>query len=218
MKALCFDVIGTVVDWRGTILREIKRLGKEKGVEGDWNVFAWRWAAYYSQSESFNTEADLRLGGRVLLQEYCLSDKMTQAEVDAFSRLWTQLRPWPDADRGLNRLRKKYKVATLSNCSRALLIALSRNVGLVWDVVLSAEVVKVKKPNPAVYRMAARSLGLPPEQIMMVAAHLYDVRAAQKLGFHTAFVQRGDDGPPTKNDKFSVVVDNFEQLAKHVNA
>jgi len=132
---------------------------------------------------------------------------------------WQRLNPWPDVVPGLTRLKAKYTLATLSNADVAAVVNISKRAGLPWDAIFAAEMADVFKPDPAIYRMAATYLGLNPAEIMMVASHKYDIRAAARLGFQTAFVARplefGTDGAADLDysDEFDVNAADFVDLA-----
>jgi 2-haloacid dehalogenase len=198
VRALAFDVFGTVVDWRGSIIREGRRLGRAKGLRVDWAEFADAWRAGYRPAM-----ARVRAGAlpwttidrlhREILDELLRRFRirgLRPAEIAHFNFAWHRLRPWPDARRGLARLGRRFVLATLSNGNVALLVNMAKNARLPWDCVLSAELFRHYKPDPEVYRGAAALLGLAPREVMMVAAHKDDLRAAQRCGLRAAFVAR----------------------------
>jgi 2-haloacid dehalogenase len=198
VKALTFDVFGTVVDWRGSITREGRALEKRIGVRADWAAFADAWRAGYQPAMQEVRSGRLPwtnidgLHRRILdriLDESGL-DMLSGAEKDHLNRAWHRLAPWPDAVRGLKRLKKGYLITTLSNGNVSLLTNMAKNAGLPWDCVLSAELFHHYKPDPEAYLGAAAILGLEPREVMMVAAHKDDLRAAQKAGLRTAFIKR----------------------------
>jgi 2-haloacid dehalogenase len=198
VKALTFDVFGTVVDWRGSIAAEGVRWGKERRLQVDWEKFADGWRAGYGPSMDLVRKKELpwmnidQLHRRILdslLDEFRITG-LSEAEKDHWNRVWHRLLPWRDAVAGLTRLKQHYVVATLSNGNVALLTNMAKNAGLPWDVILSAELTGHYKTDPEVYQTAAKLLGLTPEECMMVAAHKGDLRAAAKVGFRTAFVER----------------------------
>jgi 2-haloacid dehalogenase len=158
-----------------------------------------------------------------LLDEFAIRG-LSEAEIDHFNRAWHRLQPWPDSIPGLSRLRKSYILATLSNGNVALLVNMAKNAGLPWDAVLSAELAGHYKPDKEVYQKAAELLGLKPEQVMMVAAHQGDLRAAATAGFKTAFVSRPlEHGPDRKPDltpdpSFDIVAKDFVVLAEKLGA
>lgn len=227
VKALTFDVFGTVVDWRGSIIREGERLGKSRGIKVDWARFADAWRAGYRPSmdrvrrgelpwTNIDTLHRMILDG--LLKEFRITG-LSEAEVDHLNRAWHRLNPWPDAVAGLSRLKKRFIIATLSNGNVALLTNMAKHGGLPWDCILSAELAKHYKPDPEAYQTAADLLGLRPNEVMMVAAHKGDLKAAQSVGFKTAFVTRPlEFGPDHKVDLstepwIDVAAKDFEDLA-----
>ncbi len=209
VQALTFDVFGTVVDWRGSILREGATLTARTGVDCDWAALADAWREKYQPAMQrvrtgewlWQTIDELhRRSLDELIPVFGLA-ALDEAERDRLNRVWHRLDPWPDARAGLERLRARYVVATLSNGNVALLTNLSKRADLRWDAVLSAELARHYKPDPEVYWTAAALLGLRPEQVMMVAAHAGDLRAAQAAGLHTAFVHRPFEyGPDPRDD------------------
>ena len=197
-KALVFDVFGTVVDWRGSLIREGKALGRARGLDVDWVAFADAWRAGYRPAMDRVRSAELPWMNIDALHRLVLEDLLErfgvrglgEAEKDHLNRAWHRLRPWPDSVRGLERLKRRFLVATLSNGNVSLLANMAKGAGLPWDVVLSAELFGHYKPDREVYLGAARLLGLRPPEVMMVAAHEDDLVAARRAGLRTAFVWR----------------------------
>jgi 2-haloacid dehalogenase len=225
VKALVFDVFGTVVDWRGSIIREGGQWGKQKGLEIDWAKFADRWRAGYGPSMDkvrkgtlpwMKLDALHRLILDQLLEEFGIAG-LSEEEKEHWNRVWHRLTPWPDAVAGLGRLRKKYVLATLSNGNVSLLVEMGKNAGLPWDTVLSAELFHHYKPDREVYLGAADLLGCRPEQVMMVAAHPDDLKAAASCGLRTGFVPRpleyGTGKEPAAGEGFDVTAHDFLDLA-----
>lgn len=227
IKALTFDVFGTVVDWRSSITREGRRLGEARGIDLDWSAFADDWRAGYGPSMSrvrrgelpwTNIDALHRMVLDELLEKHGVTGLTEEEKVD-FNKAWHRLTPWPDSVSGLTRLKKRFVLATLSNGNVALLTNMAKNAGLPWDCILSAELFKHYKPDPEAYQGAARLLGLEPGEVMMVAAHQNDLRSAQKAGLKAAFVPRPDEFGPerdvdtTPDPAFDFVASNFEELA-----
>ena len=227
VKALTFDVFGTVVDWRSSLIDEGRALGRDNGIEADWEAFADAWRGKYQPSLSrvrngeipwTNLDSLHRASLDALLQEFAITG-LDENDKDTLNRAWHRLRPWPDSVAGLGRLKKKYILATLSNGNVALLVNMARNAGLPWDAILGAEVARHYKPQPQCYLTTAELLGLAPRQCMMVAAHNGDLMAASALGFRTAFVPRPTEhGPHQKSDleaehEFDVVAASFMNLA-----
>lgn len=232
IRALTFDVFGTVVDWRSTIIEEGAQLNKRKHLTVDWGAFADRWRAAYGPSMDRVRQGEIgwtklddlhKQSLYRLLHDFGVFD-LNEAEIDTLSHIWHRLRPWPDAVEGICRLRRKYIVATLSNGNVALLVDIAKQAGIVWDCVLSAELAHHYKPDPQVYRLAADLLSLPPSQILMVAAHEHDLKAAAAVGFRTAHVSRPlEYGPdhrskPVDASKFDFAVADFNELAARLGA
>ena len=233
VQALVFDVFGTVTDWRTSVIREGEALGRAKGLEADWARFAdeWRRDGYRGGIERvrrgelpwMNADALHRRELDALLPRYGIGG-LNESEIERFNRVWHRLDPWPDAVPGLTRLRQKYVIAPLSNGGFALLTNLSKRAGLPWDCILSAELAGAYKPDPQVYRMAARLLGLECAEVMLVAAHGADLRGARAAGLRTAFVSRplehgpGAAGEPPPDPSFDVVATDFVDLARQLGA
>ena len=197
-NALLFDVFGTVVDWRTSIIREVDAFAAQNGIALDAAVFADAWRGLYqpymervrSGAEPWTPLDDLHLRSlRQLLAERGLDDLPEDAVLD-LSLAWRRLDPWPESPAALRRLRERSIVVPVSNGNVALMVHLARHADLTWDTILGAEPARAYKPDPAVYRTAAAMLRLPPERCMMVAAHNGDLRAAAAVGLRTAFVHR----------------------------
>lgn len=209
IQALLFDVFGTVVDWRSSIIREGQALGMEKKIDIDWATFADEWRAGYQPAMAQVRTGQLpwmridelhRVILKRLLDEFDITD-LNETEIDHLNRAWHRLDPWPDAVAGLTRLKQRYTIATLSNGNVSLLVNMAKHGGLPWDCVLSAELAHHYKPDPEAYLTAVDLLGLAPQQVMMVAAHNGDLKAARALGLHTAFVARPTEyGPHQSTD------------------
>ncbi|MBC7894908.1 MAG: haloacid dehalogenase type II [Cytophagaceae bacterium] len=208
IKALVFDVFGTVVDWRSSVMQEVHDLALAKGLVVDAAHFADAWRAGYAPSMQRVRSGDLpwtrlddlhRMTLDRILTDFGITP-LTEPEVEHLNRAWHRLRPWPDAVEGLTRLKQRFIVAPLSNGNISLITNMAKNAGLPWDCVLGAELVHHYKPDREVYQSAADFLDLPPAEVMMVAAHLRDLQAAREAGLRTAFVLRplefGPDGSP----------------------
>lgn len=223
VRALTFDVFGTTVDWRGTIIREGERLGAAKGIHVDWRAVADRWALKYAEARErkgpwIPLDQILHRAGDEVLEEFRIGG-LTKAERASWSGLWSRLDPWPDVLPGLERLRSRYLLAALSNANMALSIALARHANLPWDQILGTDAVRAYKPSPRVYCMALRRLGMEGDEVVMVAAHLFDLEGAKALGFKTAFVRRdGEDaGDPTKAPYVDWIAKDFQDLAMQLS-
>lgn len=230
IKALIFDVFGTVVDWRSSVVREGEALAARKGLDVDWVAFADGWRGLYDPAM-----ARIRDGERdfvkldVLHRENLVEmlgrtgiTGLSEAEIDDFNFAWHRLDPWPDTVAGLTRLKSKFIIATQSNGNIALMVNMAKRAGLPWDAILGAEVVGHYKPVPAAYTEACNRLGLRPEQVLMTAAHNGDLLAARVCGLGTAFVSRPTEyGPGQTKDvcaehDFDYIADNFEKLAEQL--
>lgn len=197
-KALVFDVFGTVVDWRASVIREGEELGRKEGIEVDWATFADAWRGRYAPSMDRVRRGEIpwtklddlhRASLEELLAEFGVHG-LSENEKDHFNRAWHRLEPWPDAVEGLTRLKSRYIIAPLSNGNVSLLTNLAKRAGLPWDLIFSAELVRHYKPDPETYLSVPELLDLEPEQVMMVAAHPDDLRAARRCGLLTAYVPR----------------------------
>jgi 2-haloacid dehalogenase len=227
VKALTFDVFGTVVDWRGSIIRQGEQFGAERGLKVDWAAFADTWRGAYRPSMDRVRRGELPWTNldalhRMVLDELLVKvgiSGLSAADIDDLNHVWHRLDPWPDAVAGLTRLRTRFVLATLSNGNVALLTNMAKYGGLPWDCILSAELAKHYKPDPETYLTAAALLGLQPNQVMMVAAHKDDLRAAQRAGLKAAFVtrpyERGPDHTPdlTPDPGFDFNASDFNDLA-----
>ncbi len=232
VKALVFDVFGTVVDWRSSVAREVAAVAKQKGLSVDGAKFADAWRAEYAPSMNRVRRGELpwtrlddlhRMVLNKLLVDFGIAG-LSEAETVALNRAWHRLQPWPDVVRGLGRLKKKFIIAPLSNGNIALMTNLARHAGLPWDCILGAELVLHYKPDQEVYLSAANFLDLEPANVMMVAAHLSDLRAAKGLGLRTAFVPRpfeyGQSRAPdvAPDSSVEIVASDFMNLARQLGA
>ena len=230
VKALVFDTFGTVVDWRSSVAREAEALAKRKGVALDGARFADAWRAGYGPSMNRVRSGELpwtKLDAlhRMTLDKILVEFKfagLSEDEKDTLNRAWHRLTPWPDAVAGLTRLKKKYIIAPLSNGNIALMTDLAKHAGLPWDCILGAELVRHYKPDHEVYESAADFLNLPRGEVMMVAAHLGDLRAAKAVGLATGFVTRpfeyGPQGKPDlkADESVDVSATDFNDLARQL--
>ncbi|MGI8549754.1 MAG: haloacid dehalogenase type II [Dehalococcoidia bacterium] len=224
IRGLNFDFFGTVVDWRGSIIAEGARLNQEKGLSVDWDRFARAWRSQYAPSMDRVRRGELpwlkldvlhRMILDSLLEEYELGG-LDEQEREHLNRVWHRLQPWPDAVPGMTRMRTRYVLATLSNGNVSLLLNMAKHSGLPWDGILSAELAHAYKPDRQVYLMAADLLGLQPHELMMVAAHPGDLRAAQEAGLRAAYVPRPQEygTEPEPAAGFDLVARDFIELAE----
>ena len=232
VKAMTFDVFGTVVDWRSSIAREAKMMGEQKGFDFDWDNFADKWRAGYGPSMNKVRTGELpwtkidvlhRMILDELLSEYNITN-LTESEKDHFNRAWHRLDPWPDSVPGLTELKKNYVISPLSNGNVALLVNMAKYGGLPWDTVLSAELAQHYKPDPEAYQSTSEFLGFPIEQIMMVAAHKNDLKSAKGQGMMTGYIPRPKEhGPNTTvdskpEDYIDIIGENFVDFANKMQS
>ena len=210
VKALVFDVFGTVVDWRTSLINDFTQWSKTRGISADWTALVDGWRAVYAASMD-QVRKNPQNGYVILdvlhrrslekLVEQLQIKGLTDADLQHLTMGWHRLHPWADSVAGLTRLKKRYIISPLSNGNVALLTEMGKFAGLPWDLIMSAELFEHYKPDPETYLGAARLLCLRPEQVMMVAAHNHDLKAAQKNGLKTAFVARPTEyGPLQKYD------------------
>jgi 2-haloacid dehalogenase len=232
VQALTFDTYGTVVDWRDSVLAELGEFGAAHGLDVDWTRFLTEWKAGYRPGmDRVNSgewpwttvETIYRRRLEQLLPRHGI-EGLGEPELTRLTQAWWRLHPWPDAVPGLRRLRARFILSPLSNGSFAGMVHLARFAGLPWDCIITAEQARCYKPRPEVYRTAVTLLGLRPDEVMMVAAHNYDLGAARACGLRTAFVPRPTEhGPGQTSDlrpeaDWDVVADDFLGLARRLEA
>jgi 2-haloacid dehalogenase len=229
VRALVFDVFGTVVDWRAGVVRESRRL---LGDVVDAEALADAWRGRYVPSMERVRRGELPWTCLDDLHRASLDELLTELGVPDVPEpvrselvlAWHRLDPWPDSVAGLTRLKARHVIASLSNGNVALLVDMAKHGGLPWDTVLSAELFGHYKPDPAVYDGAARLLGLPPERVLMVAAHTSDLAAARARGLRTAYVHRpAEHGPaatppPAEDPEADISVSSLTALATELGA
>jgi 2-haloacid dehalogenase len=209
LKAILFDTFGSVVDWRGSLIAELQAFGMDRGLDADWAAFADAWRGAYKPSMDRVRQGvvpwtkldDLHRGSlETLVVEFGLTG-LEDADLDHLNKAWHRLRPWPDSVAGLTRLKRKFIVGPLSNGNLALLVNMAKSAGLPWDLVFGTEMFRHYKPDPEVYLGACAMLGLSPGEVMLAAAHNYDLAAARALGLRTGFFPRKlDKGPGQTTD------------------
>lgn len=232
IRALTFDVFGTVVDWRGSIIREGEGISRTKGLVVDWGGLADDWRSLYGPMMAKVRSGELpwtnldglhRMGLEELAPKYGLG-VLSAEEMDDLNRVWHRLDPWPDVVEGLTRLKERFVLATLSNGNISLMVEMAKRGGLPWDAILGAEVARHYKPDGETYLTTVELLGLRPEECMMVAAHGNDLSAAAACGMRTAYVFRPlEYGPERRREKpeagaFDVSVAGFGELADVVGS
>ena len=225
--ALAFDVFGTVVDFRGTIVREITALATAKGVPVDAGAFADAWRAGYQPAMHRVRIGELPWLRIDALHRMILDDVLERVGLDVLDEreradlnlVWHRLDAWPDSVAGLARLKRRFTITPLSNGNFSLLTNLAKHAGLPWDCVISAELFRHYKPDPETYLGCADLLGIAPDALMLVACHPGDLRAAADAGLRTAYVERpleaGPDVPPhvVARDEFDLTAADFVDLA-----
>jgi 2-haloacid dehalogenase len=232
IKALTFDVFGTVVDWRSGVAREAQAVLGALGHALDWGAFADGWRARYVPAMAKVARGERPFAILDTLHRENLVDLLAEtgvvglgeAQIDALNLAWHKLDPWPDVLEGMSRLKRRFILASLSNGNVALIVDMARRAGLPWDVILGGEVARAYKPSPEAYDSAARMLALPPEQCLMVAAHPTDLAAAATRGFRTAYVHRPLERGPGREARrpepgtFDYAVEDFGELAAVLGA
>src|SRR6476660_9188325 len=209
LKALLFDVFGTLVDWRGSIAREARATLSPLGIVLDWPAFADAWRAQYQPAMDevragrlpfSKLDALHRRNLDVVLHAFALDavDERTRAHLNL---AWHGLDAWPDVKPGLHRLRARFLLAPCSNGNISLMVDLARRNGFPWDAILGAAIARDYKPKPVVYRTAAEAFDCAPGEMMMVAAHTSDLAAAASAGWRTAFVVRTDEFGPGRGER-----------------
>lgn len=228
VRAIAFDVQGTCADFYQPVLRAGEAINRDKGLTIDWAQMAFEWREVYRTTLDeviagtrswIRVDQIYREALDVLVKRHGLDEVLSPSDRDELNTVWTRLEAWPDAVEGLSRLRRHFVTTTLSNAGMAALVAVAKQAHLPFDAVLSAELAKSYKPAPAVYQLAVDYLGYRPDQILMVACHKYDLRAAKTFGMRTAFVARPlEFGPDARPDIapeswIDCCVDSFTALA-----
>ena len=216
VKALFFDVFGTLVDWRTGVAREAAAILKPLGYSIDWIAFADAWRAEYQPGmEEVRSGAvpfsKLDVIHRRMLERIRTRfglETLDEPVLQALNLAWHRLDAWKDVPAGLHRLRRRFLIAPCSNGNISLMVDLARRNEFRWDAILGAEVAGDYKPKPRVYLAAAEAFSLAPDQCVMVAAHSGDLKAAASVGMHTAHVVSADEfGPNTGETSPKVPVD-----------
>lgn len=224
IKALTFDTGGTILDWHSGICSAFQRIGERHGISLDWHTVTndYRRLAMNGivgqVQPAFNMDDVHRTALDTVLSKHGLQAFTAQDRWHIF-HAWHELSAWPDFPVALERIRKKLPVISFTMLPLALVLNVSRQNNLVWDAVISCEMIGTYKPHAEAYLKAAQWLGLEPSEILMVACHNFDLNAARACGFKTAFVRRpaewGPEGPPdpTPHSDCDIVVDDFRALA-----
>jgi len=231
VKALFFDVFGTVVDWRTSVARESEAVLKPKGFALDWLAFADAWRDQYQPSMDEVRSGAIPFSKLDVLHRRNLErilprfnvTGLDEAALAHLNRAWHRLDGWPDAAPGLQRLHKKFLIAPVSNGNISLMTGIARRNDFPWDAILGAEIAGDYKPKPGVYLRAADAFDCAPHECVMVAAHSGDLAAAAATGLTTAHVARPNEHGPGKGEaKPTVPVDiavaSFVELADRLGA
>lgn len=231
-RVIVFDTFGTVVDWRGSIIRDLTAWGEEEGVSTDWAKFADAWRGEYEPEMNRVRSGEIAWTKLDDLHAHALSGLLERFDLHGLSakqfrhinHVWHRLDSWPDSVSGLMRLKRKFAIGPLSNGNVALLLNMAKHAGLPWDNIFSCELFRHYKPHPDTYLGVARLMDLDPAEVMMCAAHNYDLAAARKAGLATAFVPRpAEFGPGQTTDlapqeDWDVVAADFNDLAAQMGA
>ena len=232
VKACVFDVFGTVVDWRSSVIAEATEWGKARGLSINWVEFTDRWRQGYKPAMDRVRRGEIPWTRLDDLHRTILEDLLKQYRIEGlseqekihWSHVWRRLKPWPDSVEGLTRLKRKYIISPMSNGNVALMTRLAKFAGLPWDLVLGSDLVQHYKPDREMYLSAPSYLDLKPEEVMMCAAHVGDLRAARNCGLRTAFIYRPQEysdgllGGPDKasSGDFDVVSGSITDLAQQL--
>ena len=232
VRAIVFDTFGTIVDWRTSLIKSLQEFGRKRKVEAAWDSLVDRWRAAYQPNLGRVRRGELEwtildqlhyLALVDLLPEFGLSS-LSESDLRFLTHCWHRLSPWPDAIEGLRRLRKKYIIGPLSNGNLSLLVNLAKFAELPWDVVFGADLFRHYKPDPETYLGVCNFLGLQPGEVIMAAAHNYDLKAARALGLRTAFIPRpAEYGPGQTTDlapveAWDILADDLVDLAEKLSA
>ena len=231
VRALFFDVFGTLVDWRSSIAREAEAILKPRGIALDWLAFADAWRGEYQGAME-----EIRSGGlpyrkldllhrrnlEIVLKRFDVTGLDEEVKRD-LNLAWHRLDAWPDVPSGLAQLKRKFLLAPVSNGNIALMVDLARRNTLPWDAILGADVARDFKPKPGVYLAAADAFNLAPQDCMMVAAHSNDLAAAAALGLATAHIARPNEHGPRRGEAapsiaVTVAANGLDELAIKLGA
>jgi 2-haloacid dehalogenase len=228
VRALVFDVFGTVVDWRSGVAREAAPFLARHASGTDPGAFADAWRKRYQPALE-----EVRSGRRAFVRLDVLHREnlaavlpdfgidpaaVPAAELDELNLAWHRLDPWPDAIAGLTRLKSRYIIAPLSNGNIILMLDMAKRAGIPWDAILGAEVAQAYKTSPEAYLRTAEILALQPDEVCLVAAHNNDLGAARRCGLRTAFIYRPDENgpgrtPPDPDHDWDVIAHTYGELA-----
>ena len=227
LKAILFDTFGTVVDWRGSLIAELGAFGAARGLDVDWTSFVDAWRDAYKPSMDRVRKGEVpwtildtlhRESLEMLVAQFGIKG-LSDDDLAHLTKGWHRLHGWPDSVAGLTRLKRKFIIAPLSNGNVALLVNMAKFAGIPWDMVFGSEIPRAYKPDPQVYLGACSMLGCKPGEVMMAAAHNYDLSAARALGMRTGFIARPTEyGPKQSKDlraesDWDVITTSIEDMA-----
>ena len=228
VRALLFDVIGTVVDWRGGLITYLEAWGAGRGLSVDWSQLVDRWRAA-SPPQWAQVNAGQRAWAnfdellREALEDIAPNFGLTGLDASTLGSLvglWGKLPPWPDSVSGLARLRRRHLIAPLSNVHVALLVQMAKGAELPWDAVFGADIFRHYKPAPETYLGATSLLGCQPTEVMLVASHPSDLAGAARCGLQTCYVSRPMEygagrivEPKPEPGRFDLIVEDLDGLA-----
>ena len=238
VKVIVFDTFGSVVDWRGSIIKDLSAWGAKEGLKADWAKLAddWRLGKYGDSMNRvrtgklpwMNLEELQAMTLKEVLPAYPGLKNLTPGQEHYINMVWRRLDGWPDSVKGLTRLKSKYIIGPLSNGSVALLADMAKHAKLPWDNIFSCELFKHYKPDPETYLGVVKLMELKPEEVMMGAAHAGDLDGAKKCGLKTAFFPRplelGSDSPRraminksnADGHNFDIVANDIEDFARQM--
>jgi 2-haloacid dehalogenase len=225
IKALFFDVFGTLVDWRTSIAREAQAILEPLGYKSDWLAFADAWRGEYQTGMEEVRSGRIPFSRLDIIHRRNLDrirarfglENVTEEHLVALNLAWHRLDAWPDVPGGMARLRRKFWLGPVSNGNISLIVDLARRNDMPWDAILGAEIAGDYKPKPRVYLAACEAFGLQPGRCMMVAAHSNDLTAAANCGLKTAHIARPDEKGPGKGESApSVPVDFAARDLSHL--
>lgn len=230
VSALVFDTFGSLVDWRGSLIEELSQFGAARGLKVDWEAFTDAWRAGYQpamepirKGERGFTKLDI-LHREILdrlVREFSVTG-LSEADLQHLNRGWHRLKPWPDVVAGMRRLKTKFIIGPLSNGNTSLLLNMAKNAGIPWDLVLGSDALRAYKPMPEAYLGMAAFLDLPPDRVMLVAAHNGDLAAARKCGLRTGFMSRPNEHGPNKTqdpvatEAWDVIGTDLQDIARQL--
>lgn len=230
VKAVLFDVFGTVVDWRSSLIEDLQELGRSRRITADWAALVDAWRGAYRPSmdrvrkgeQPWTALDDLHRASLTELVARFGIVGLTDDDLDHITEFWHRLQPWRDSVAGLARLKRRFIVGSLSNGNVALQVELAKSADLPWDMIFAADMFGHYKPDPETYLGACSLLRLPPKRVMLAAAHNDDLRAAQSLDLRTAFIPRPTEyGPHQQRDikpdgNWDVIAASIVQLAERM--